>query len=69
MSNTYHHGYKAKDRNGKNDNWYANEPKWWRKMNKHKKRRNAQREALHHVERGDEEVLFPLDTKPWSYYW
>ena len=69
MSDTRHHGWKAKDRSGNNTNWSVNEPKWWRRLCKHKKRRAAQRLALNKVMRGEDETLFPLDKKPWRYYW
>ena len=69
MSRTRSHGYKAKDRNGINDNWYKNEPKLWRKMTKHKKRRAALRQALHQAACGDADATFPLDRKPHEYYW
>lgn len=49
--------------------WISKEPKWWRKLAKHKKRRSALRQALHQVKVGNEEALFPLDKKPWIYYW
>jgi len=69
MSRTYHHGYKAKDRIGKNDNWCVNEPKEWRRYFKHKKRRAECRRLQHHVIRGEHELNWPLDSKPWIYYW
>ena len=69
MSNTYHHGEKAKDRANRNDRWLAQEPKWHRTMHKHKKQRGAARKSEHNVMRGEEEALFPLDRKPWIYYW
>jgi len=71
MSRTYHHI--SSNRITKNDwvyyHWHQSEPKFWRKLYKHKKRRASQRTALHHVMRGDLDTLFPLDKKPWIYYW
>lgn len=36
---------------------------------KHQKRRAAVRQCVHRVLRGEEEVLWPLDKRPWVYYW
>ena len=70
MSRTRHHGYKAKERNfDEVRNTFGNEPKWWRKHFKHKKRRSELRQCLDAVEKGNDDVLFPLDKKPWIYYW
>lgn len=70
MARTYHHGRRnKKKRFGLNWLWYQQEPKEWRRLQKHKKRRSATREAMHEVKKGNEDVLFPLDTKPWVYYW
>lgn len=53
-------------------NWYAKEPKWWRKLKKHRLRRQAARKcthiALRSIDNG-ESVMWPLDKKPWIYYW
>lgn len=73
MSNTYHHGYKAKERMFKDceDSWkyYLVEPKWHRRIEKHKKRRSECRKLNHSVMRGNIEQIWPLDKKPWVYYW
>ena len=69
MSRTLHHGFKAKDRIGKNDNWSRNEPKEWRRTYKHKKRRAEAKRCRERVMQGDEDVVWPLDSKPWIYYW
>ena len=70
MSRTRHHGDKQKEREyGDLWHWCKNEPKWWRKHYKHKKRRSALRQCIDSVKKGDEDVLFPLDSKPWIYYW
>lgn len=114
MSNTYKHKYLRRYHRGLvsweeccraayggNERWWLySEPKWWRKMCKHKRRRQATRKALHDVmvdtqtvipcpkgegisaeeviysgcdelfisDRG-EDVIFPLDKKPWIYYY
>lgn len=53
-------------------NWLKNEPRWWRKLFKHRKRRAEQRQLLTEVTRDldyGEGIVFPLDKKPWEYYW
>lgn len=67
MSRTYHHGINW--RKQRHDNWCSNEPKWWRKAFKHRPQRAATREAIGLVMKGNEDALFPLDKKPWIYYW
>ena len=70
MSRTRHHGDKQKKRTfGDLWWWYKSEPKLWRKYQKHKKQRPATRQCISRVLRGEEEVFFPLDKKPWIYYW
>lgn len=70
MSRTDHHGDKQKQKKfGDNWHWFKNEPKSWRKLYKHKKRRSAVRQCVYDVMAGSEEVFFPLDKKPWIYYW
>jgi len=52
--------------------WWRKEPSWWRTMMKHKKRRSAWRSLKHQLicDRVDaDEAIYPLDTKPWIYYW
>lgn len=49
--------------------WYSKEPKWWRKLYKHRKRRQAVSQANYEVMAGNEEAEYPLDKKPWIYYW
>ena len=66
MSRTRHHSKHTRKRL---DNWLGNEPKWWRNMTKHRRQRAWKRKALHDVMSGDEEALFPLDKRPWEYYW
>ena len=63
MSRTYKRELKDRDR------IYRTEPKWHRKLHKHRVRRQAVRKAITDVERGDEDVLFPLDKRPWRWYW
>jgi len=50
-------------------NWSRIEPKWWRKAMKHRKRRAKLREALHKELNSEEDVLYPLDKKPWIYFY
>ena len=70
MSRTHTHGDKAKQRYY-GDNWYfyRQEPKWWRKMTKHKRQRAARRQCVHQAMRGEENIHWPADKKPWEYYW
>ena len=69
MSNTHHHGDKKKEAQfGRAWKWTSQEPKWWRKMHKHRKRRQAANQCAHQVMRG-EEPNWPQDKKPWIYYW
>jgi len=70
MARTYHHGSRNKKvRFGDNWQWYRQEPKEWRRLYKHKKRRAKVRELSHRVMRGNYEQNWPLDSKPWIYYW
>jgi len=48
--------------------WWCKEPKWWRKMFKHRKRRAEWRHLLPRVLSDSEDVPMPLDKKPWIYY-
>lgn len=46
---------------------YSKEPKYWRKLFKHQKRRM---EVKGYLQRGDwDGTCAPLDKKPWVYYW
>lgn len=70
MSRTRHHGRRNKEKAfGENWQWWRSEPKHHRRDCKHRPQRNKTKQALHKVMRGDEEVLFPLDKKPWIYWW
>lgn len=54
----------------KHYNWPKNEPKWWRKLYKHKKRRIKTKQLLNkQLKDVKEELVYPLDKKPWIYYW
>jgi hypothetical protein len=73
VSNTAHHGRKAKERlftEGKRRfegwHWMRVEPKEWRKLTKHRKRRAAVRQALR---KDFDATAFPLDKKPHIYYY
>lgn len=81
MSRTHHHmTYKALHRKYGEDKafeiicqnhsrWYKTEPKWHRRLEKHKKRRAECRQLKQRVMRGHDEQVWPLDKKPWIYYW
>ncbi len=48
--------------------WLWNEKKAWRKLMKHQKRRAELQRAL--TKRKDwDDTVWPLDKKPWIYYW
>lgn len=50
--------------------WWKSEPKWWRRLKKHKPRRCERRRAIFTALNGDAEaVTWPLDKKPWAYFW
>ena len=66
MSNSFKHGKYKKSRT---DNWLRNEPKEWRRYYKHKKRRASCKECEHQILIGNLDILWPLDKKPWIYYW
>jgi hypothetical protein len=70
VAHTWHHGRRAKQqRFGDLWWWYQQEPKWWRKLYKHAIRRAQTRQCVHRVLRGEDEILWPLDKRPWVYYW
>lgn len=72
MSRTKHHGYKRKlilFENSLRWHWWQVEPKWHRRIYKHKKRRAECRILCDKVMKGEEEQIWPLDKKPWIYYW
>ena len=72
MSRSYHNGVWAKHSKAPYDRWLSSEPKEWRRLQKHKKRRSAFRTLKHQILKGAvdlDEVLMPLDCKPWIYYW
>jgi hypothetical protein len=73
MADTYHHiSIRQQIRTGEfKDNWPWNEPKWWRKAYKHRPRRHDARLIAHSVVRGvdPDATVWPLDVKPWIYYW
>ena len=51
--------------------WWQKEPKWWRKLMKHRKRRAEWRRCDSRIKKGydPEDMTYPLDKKPWEYYW
>lgn len=72
MSRTKHHSDKQKEQLfGNNWHWSRNEPKEWRRVFKHKRRRAELKHRIERIKNGcdpDDEV-FPLDKKPWIYYY
>lgn len=71
MSRTNHHGNRKKEELfGKSWHWCSNEPKWWISLVKHRPKRQQERMCISSVELDPEaEVTWPLDKKPWIYYW
>lgn len=70
MAHTWHHGRREKiKRFGESWWWWQSEPKRWRKMYKHTPRRAAVRQCVRRVLLGEEAITWPLDKKPWVYYW
>jgi len=74
MSRTRHHskthwsGIKADLFN--NGGWSAREPKAWRAVMKHRKRRAKLRLSLRKaLEDPEGDYSMPLDSKPWIYYY
>jgi hypothetical protein len=51
--------------------WFKNEPKWWRKIYKHRKRRAEWKSLRERIMQGADldSVVYPLDSRPWIYYW
>lgn len=51
--------------------WLWNEPKEWRKLYKHTPRRSELAHKLAQIKKGydPENMVWPLDRKPWIYYW
>lgn len=69
MSRTYHHGRQQKrKRYGADWWWWRAAPKLWRHYHKHVPQREAARHCRHQVMRGDWEILWPLDRRPYIYY-
>jgi hypothetical protein len=73
MSRTTHHArpYRHNPASPLHHNWYNNEPRWHRKLFKHRKRRAAWRSAYARVLKGADldNMVYPMDTRPWIYYW
>jgi len=69
MSRTRHHGTVNKKREfGEDWHWMRQEPKAWRREYKHVPRRAELKRSIVKFKRG-EETVWPLDKKPWIYYW
>lgn len=73
MSDTYHHGRYRKRQLYGNDwwGWLKNEPRWWRKAYKHRKRRAEWRHRQTQIMHGADldGMVYPKDKQPWVYYW
>lgn len=70
MSHSFRHGDKQKEKRfGANWFWWKAEPKFWRKLRKHKPQRAKARQCEHDALEGKENITWPLDKKPWNYYW
>ena len=71
MSHSTRHGKYAKHRQNQKRYWHMlwSEPKWHRKLHKTRKRRQSCRWCVYQVMKGNEDVLWPLNTRPWFYYY
>lgn len=76
MSRTSHHSKRhwkgRKARLWHDGGWISSEPKIWRKLYKHRKRRAETRRKLYEAsicEEKAEDTVFPVDKKPWIYYY
>ena len=82
MARTWHHGWKWNYKKGPPRKrashrllcdrlWMQKEPKWWRREFKHKRRRAELRRKRDQLRCGydPEDMVWPLDSKPWIYYW
>jgi len=76
MSRTWHHSNNHRKFKDKHDKWLheykwwlRQEPKEWRRFYKHKKRRASVKDLVSKVKKGYFEQIWPLDKKPWIYYW
>lgn len=71
MSRSFRHGKQQKQKTYGDDHWgwYRREPKLWRHFHKHVPRRREESICQFHVLSGNPDILWPLDKKPWIYYW
>jgi hypothetical protein len=77
MSNTHHHISRGQFNRRWDSlkamfhNTFSNEPKEWRKIYKHAKRRAEWKQRYQEIMQGRdvENMAFPLDKRPWIYYW
>lgn len=71
MSRSMRHGRQNKKKTYGDEHWgwYVSEPKLWRHFHKHVPRRMAERECEYAVIQNNPDILWPLDKKPWRYYW
>lgn len=70
MSRSFHGNY-YKKQEWYPHHWRWKEPKWWRKLYKHRVRRREWQQCYSKIKKGYdlEDMVYPLDTKPWMYYW
>jgi hypothetical protein len=73
MARTKHHGTQGK-RKMFGDEWWGwlkREPKEWRRLYKHKKRRAEWRHKQAQIKKGADldDMVYPKDRQPWIYYW
>jgi hypothetical protein len=51
--------------------WFSREPKWHRRLFKHRKRRAEWSRLRAKIAHGADldNVVYPMDKRPWIYYW
>lgn len=73
MSRTYHHSKRywrgLKSRLWDEGGWLDREPRQWRKLYKHRRRRLEVRRGEREALCDPEGVVFPLDRRPHLGYW
>jgi hypothetical protein len=73
MSRTQHHTrqYRMDPASPIYHNWYNKEPKWHRKLFKHRARRAEWRRVSAKIAHGADmdNIVYPMDSRPWIYYW
>ena len=73
MARTNHHGTRGKKQMFGDEwwGWLNQEPKYWRRLMKHKKRRAEWRHKRAQIMNGADldDMVYPKDRQPWIYYW